>query len=380
LVSFNHEIIWMSVYINAIGTANPPHKISQKQIQKFMAAAHEMDGKEAHQLEILYRATGIHTRYSVLEDYGQLEAKDYQFYPPNQAIEPFPSVGQRMRVYEKAALPLAQEAVLNTLPEEFDKKYITHLISVSCTGMYAPGIGIELIESLDLSSAIQRTAINFMGCYAAFNAIKTAYHILQSTPDAKVLIVAVELCSLHFQKKKDADNLLANALFGDGAAALLMSNEILPNQVNFSLANFYCDLAFQGKNEMAWAINDYGFEMKLTAMVPEFIRDGIHDLTQKLLQNMDLTIGEIDYFAIHPGGRKILRVIEEALHISSKSNQLAYEVLREYGNMSSPTVLFVLKKLMEQLSEKDHGKSVLSFAFGPGLTLESMLLGVEFGR
>ncbi|MEL6944146.1 MAG: type III polyketide synthase, partial [Bacteroidota bacterium] len=246
----------------------------------------------------------------------------------------------------------------------------------SCTGMYAPGIDIELIQALDLPTHTKRTAINFMGCYAAFNAIKTAHQIVESDSNAQVLIVAVELCSLHFQKKKDDDTLLANALFGDGAGALLISGKANEETLNLRLDNFYCDLAIQGKQEMAWSINDFGFEMRLTSMVPEFIRSGIKELTDRLLSNIDLSVSDIDYFAIHPGGKKILRVIEEELQIERGKNRFAHEVLRNYGNMSSPTIIFVLKQLMQTLNQQDQDKKILSFAFGPGLTLESMLLSV----
>lgn len=341
-----------------------------------MAAAQEMNEAEAHQLKVLYRASGITTRYSVLADYQTTDPEQYTFYPTATDIEPFPTVGQRMKIYEAEALKLSLSAVKDALPEDFDLRDISHLVTVSCTGMYAPGIDIELIEQLGLSTHVQRTAINFMGCYAAFNALKTASQIVEAQADAKVLVVAVELCSLHFQKKKDADNLLANALFADGAAAVLVSSDTVSDTMNFSMDNFFCDLAFQGKKDMAWSINDFGFEMRLTAMVPDFIRDGIRQLTDNLLRTMDLDLEQINYFAIHPGGKRILRVIEQELGLARHCNRFAYQVLKEYGNMSSPTILFVLKALLEELNEEDRGKNVLSFAFGPGLTLESMLLKV----
>jgi len=366
----------MSVYINYIGTANPEHKIEQRKIAKFMANAQEMDQEEQQKLAVLYRASAIQTRYSVLSDYGKPAATEYKFFPPNDILEPFPTVGRRMSVYQKEALPLCLAAIKDALPSHYDYSQITHLVTVSCTGMYAPGIDIEIIQELNLSTSTQRTAINFMGCYAAFNAIKTAHQIIKSTPTAKVLVVAVELCSLHFQKKKEDDSILANALFGDGAGAMLISGQVNEQTPNLQLEQFYCDLAFQGKQEMAWSINDFGFEMKLTAMVPEFIRSGIKELTTRLLSKIDLAVADIEYFAIHPGGKKILRVIEEELQIDRVNNRFAHEVLKQYGNMSSPTIIFVLKNLLQQVSEEDQGKKVLSFAIGPGLTLESMLLTI----
>ncbi|MEL6134018.1 MAG: type III polyketide synthase [Bacteroidota bacterium] len=365
----------MAVYINHIGTANPENKILQQKIGTFMARVQGMNEEERRKLSILYRASGIKSRYTVLKDYAR-EPGEFDFYANTPDMEPFPSVGSRMRIYEKEALDLSIRSIRNTVPKDFDYQKVTHLITVSCTGMYAPGLDIELVEKLGLPTHVKRTAICFMGCYAAFNALKTAYQICQADPQAQALVVCVELCTLHFQREKDEDNLLANALFGDGAASLLVSGEMTEG-INLSLDNFYNDLAFQGKQEMAWHIQDSGFQMRLTSMVPTIIKEGISQLTHNLLSFLQMTLRDISYYAIHPGGKRILKVIEEVLGMSSDDNRYAYEVMREYGNMSSPTVLFVLKEMLRDLGPKDAGKSVLSFAFGPGLTLESMLLTIH---
>ncbi len=360
----------MTSIISCIGTANPEHKLSQKQISSFMADALQMDADQQHQLEVLYRASGIQSRYSVLPDFG-VSRDQYRFFPQSTGLEPFPTVGDRMVLYQREALPLAVRAIANIGKE---LNHITHLITVSCTGMYAPGLDIQLIEELSLPTTVHRTAINYMGCYAAFNALKLADQFCQND-NAKVLIVCLELCSIHFQKHEDEDTLLANALFGDGAAAVLV--EPGADVRGLSLEHFHCDIVPSGKKEMAWQISDFGFEMKLSSYVPEIIKGGIHTLTQALLDQLEMSRDEIDLFAIHPGGKRILQVIEEELGMSKEDNRFAYDVLKEYGNMSSPTVLFVIKQLMDSLSAKDNGKSVLSFAFGPGLTLESMLLKVQ---
>lgn len=368
----------MPVYINHIGTANPTYKTNQMQIGQFMADALQMNELERHQLNVLYRASGIQTRYSVLEDYSK--ADGYKFYPNTLDLEPFPTVEKRMSIYEREAIELSKQAIQNTLPSDFDLQSISHLITVSCTGMYAPGIDIELIQQMGLPTNTQRTAINFMGCYAAFNALKSAYHIIKSEPNAKVLIVAVELCSLHFQKTKDEDTLLANALFGDGAAAVLLSSQSNEKTASLSIENFYSDLAFDGVQEMAWRISDNGFEMRLSSKIPEIVQANITTLIERLLSQLSLSTEQISHFAIHPGGRKILRVIEQELGISRTCNRFAYEVLKEYGNMSSPTVLFVMQKVLENLTTLDHGNHMLSLAFGPGLTLESMLLNIHYAN
>ena len=358
-------------YINYIGTAVPQHKIPQSKIGKFMSSALNMDEAATHRLEVLYRASGIRYRHSVIADYAR-DVDQYQFFPRNQTLDPFPNISRRMRVYEDEAIKLAKEAISNTLPDNFDLSTITHLVTISCTGMYAPGIDIEIVKDLGLSSNVHRTAINFMGCYAAFNGFKLAASICKGDPNAKVLMVSVELCTIHFQKDLSEDTLLANALFSDGAAAALIS--AVPEQESLQMLDFHSDIAFSGIEEMAWQIGHNGFVMKLTSLVPDIIEQHIEALTDKLLKNLSISPENIDYYAIHPGGKKILEVIERKLNIGPDQNRTAHEVLRAYGNMSSPTILFVLKSLQQKLSKETEPQKLLSFAFGPGLTLESMLL------
>ena len=366
----------MNGTINAIGTAVPPHKAEQSDIIDFMTRHVGQDRRIARKIRALISLSGIESRYSVIPDFGAKESL-YEFFPQNQSLEPFPTTSQRMITYQHHASKLALRAVENCLETAaIDRKCVTHLITVSCTGMYAPGLDIELVDKAGLATSTERTAINFMGCYAAFNALKVANSIIEANNKAKVLVVAVELCSLHFQKETNDDALLSNALFGDGAAAVLIGKD-REDKPSLSFKNFHNDLALHGKGEMGWFIKDVGFEMKLSGEVPEIIRSGILKLTHDLLRKLNLAVDQIDYFAIHPGGRKILEVIEESLEIAPQQNKAAHEVMSHFGNMSSPTVLFVIKSILETLTDEDRGKKLLSFAFGPGLTMESMLLEVK---
>jgi alpha-pyrone synthase len=366
----------MKSFITSIGIATPETKISQSQVANLMSETLVLEESETTRLSALYRATGIDFRYSVLSDYAKKKG-EFEFFPNADGMEPFPGIGARMRTYEEFAKKLALKAIKDCLdPAEIELKEITHIITVSCTGMYAPGIDIEIIEQLNLNPDIQRTCINFMGCYAAFNALKFADAVCKSDKKANVLIVCVELCSLHFLKNKNMDQLVSNAIFGDGAAAVLVQSKN-GRGISLSMESFYCSLALNGIKDMAWHITDTGFEMTLSSYVPELIKGGIKELTEKLLQHLKLDLSSVDYYAIHPGGRKILEAIESELELSKEDNRHAYKILKDYGNMSSPTVLFVLHSILKELNEKDHGKSILSFAFGPGLTLESMLLKVE---
>ncbi|RIY10020.1 type III polyketide synthase [Hymenobacter rubripertinctus] len=365
----------------AIGTANPPHRIPQLQIADFMASALELDEKGTRKLRALYRVSGIGQRYSVLPDYARANG-EFEFFPNTPGLEPFPSVGQRMAEYRRHALPLSVAAVracLEQLPE-VDYASITHLITVSCTGMYAPGLDIELVGALGLSGHVQRTCVNFMGCYAAVNGLKLADAFCRATPGARVLVVCTELCTLHFQKSQQDDHLVSNALFGDGAAAALVQSAPAPARPSLALTAFHCGLEPDGHADMAWHINDFGFEMTLSSYVPRMIQQGIGQLTHRLLADLPVRLADIRAFAIHPGGRKILESIEQALGLTTHDNRYAYQVLRDYGNMSSATVLFVLRDLLAGFTAADAGAPVLSFAFGPGLTLEAMLLTVAVGE
>lgn len=360
----------MSAYITSIGTANPAHKIAQKDIFHFMSEYMSLKEYQKRELEILYRATGIQYRYSVLADYTK-SLGEFSFYPNHENLEPFPSVSVRMNTYKKEALALSMSAIKEcTSDNDF-----THLIVVSCTGMYAPGLDIELVEALGLPKSIKRSCLNFMGCYAAINGLKIAQQACLAETDSKVLVVCLELCSIHFQKINNQDNLLANALFGDGAAAIVVESK--PNSnINLEIENFHCDIVSEGSNDMAWQIGDFGFEMALSSYVPDILKSGISTLTQKLLTQFGLSKEAISYYAIHPGGKKILQVVENELGLTKADMTYSNHVLKNYGNMSSPTVLFVLKAIQDQLNANDVDKHILSFAFGPGLTLESMLLKV----
>jgi len=366
----------MTSYVGAIGTANPAHCIGQPQIADFMAQALQFGGDDTRKLRALYRVSGIAQRYSVLPDYGRSNGA-FTFFPNTPGLEPFPSVGQRMAVYRREALPLATAAVHDCLRQapSIETASLTHLITVSCTGMYAPGLDIELVQALGLRRDIRRTCVNFMGCYAAVNALKLADAICRAEPEARVLVVSVELCTIHFQKSSEEDHLVSNALFGDGAAACLVLGRPLPAPApSLALQAFHCGLEPDGHDDMAWHINDFGFEMTLSSYVPRLIQRGIRSLTDELLEKLQVQLSDVHTFAIHPGGRKILETIEAALGLSHDDNRHAYEVLRNYGNMSSATVLFVLRNVLAQATPASHGAPVLSFAFGPGLTMEAMLL------
>ncbi|MBO9701487.1 MAG: type III polyketide synthase [Sporocytophaga sp.] len=365
----------MKSFITAIGTANPAYGFPQLKIAEFMSDAVSMNEEERQRLFTLYRASGIRHRYSVLPDFGTAFKYSDFFKPGDKAL--MPSVSERMALYKQEALPLSIAAIENCLDQlgSFSKDKITHLITVSCTGMYAPGLDLDIVQSLGLSHSVNRTCVNFMGCYAAFSGMKVADAICKADKNAVVLMVCVELCTIHYQKSMNWDHILSNAIFGDGAAAVIVQAE-KSSALALSPELFYCDLLPEGRKDMAWSIADFGFEMTLSSYVPSMIKSGIKELTNNLLSKLSYKVDEIDYFAVHPGGKKILEVIKDELEIKKEKCQQSFDVLADYGNMSSPSVLFVLKKIMQDLQNDLSSKRILSFAFGPGLTMESMVLEV----
>ncbi len=365
----------MGNVISALGTSNPAQSFEQNKILEFMKQAHQLSGNNARRLEKLYHASGIDYRHSVISDFGK-PAGEYSFFGNHEGLEPFPSTAQRGEVFKNNALPLSVLAIENALKDipDFQLTSITHLITVSCTGMYAPGLDIEIVEQLQLNPSVERTCINFMGCYGAFNAIKIADYICTAQTNAHVLIVDVELCTIHFQKENTLDNWLSNSLFADGAAALLVQNKEFANESIFEIKSFYTQLISKARNEMAWKIGNHGYEMMLTNQVAKQIKAEIKNVAHKLLNKINLGLDDIGQFAIHPGGRRILEVCDEVFNLSTAQNSHAYHTLKNFGNMSSATILFVLKELSIQLKMANKSEQIMSFAFGPGLTFESMLL------
>jgi predicted naringenin-chalcone synthase len=355
--------------IVSIGTAVPEYRHKQDEILGFMQNVYALQEDDKRKLKFLYRQGGIATRYSVVPDYS-LPATQWQFYPPAENLEPFPKLEKRMKWYQQEAAPLSIKAISQCL-KNFPEKKITHLITVSCTGMSAPGLDLELLELLNLPATTFRTSVNFMGCYAAVHALKMADAFCKADNNANILIVCIELCTLHFQKENTADNITSSMLFGDGAAAVLVTGE--EEQEGLTIDRFYSLVVPKGKQDMAWELSSKGFLMTLSSYVPDVVEENFEVLVQGALHNAGLNKEAITHWCIHPGGKKILEAVHKSLGFTNGQLQPSYDILKEYGNMSSPTVLFVLQKIMNGLSERGTNK-IFGAAFGPGLTTETFIL------
>jgi predicted naringenin-chalcone synthase len=213
-----------------------------------------------------------------------------------------------------------------------------------------------------------------MGCYAAIHAMKLADSFCKNDLNAKVLIVCTELCTLHFQKETSGDNIASALLFGDGSAAILITHDDDSLQ-GIKIKKFYSEVGFNGKEHMSWQLSSSGFLMKLSGYVPELIEKDFDDFLQNALQNAKMKKEEISHWCIHPGGKRILSSIQKCTHLSADDLQYSYRVLNDYGNMSSPTILFVLKEIMNSIkNKKEKHANIFAAAFGPGLTMETFIL------
>lgn len=355
-----------TAHINAIGTAVPPHQVHDA----FLAMVRPMlrDPKALRLFERMAGMAGIERRFSVLkpapEADGGLSDQD-RFYDP----EDMPSTARRMQAYESHAPDLAVQAIA-ALDPDIAAAGITHLVVASCTGFVAPGLDQLIVAATGIDPAVERTVVGFMGCYAAVNSLRLAHHIVRSEPAARVLVVNVELCSLHFQRTQDVGQLLAMLLFGDGASAALVSAE----PIGIALRDFRAAAIPGSADAISWRIGDQGFAMHLDGQVPTMIANALRRERERndadgLLRGLVPT--DYDLWAIHAGGRSILDAVERALDLPAEALHPSREVLRQCGNMSSATLMFVLAAMLARRRKGHAGTQGMAMAFGPGLAAET---------
>lgn len=354
-----------TAHVNAIATAVPPHDVHGAFVE-FVRGTLDDDKTRSLFGRMVARA-GIERRFSflrpeVLPD-GRITDTE-RFY----GLEGWPTTAARMARYERWAPELAVEAVTRLDPD-IAAAGVTHLVVASCTGFAAPGIDQLIIARTGIDPAAERSVIGFMGCYAAVNALRTAHHIVRSEPQARVLVVTVELCTLHFQRTRALDKLLSMLLFGDGAAAALVTAE----RAGIALTDFRSAAIPGSADAITWRIGDQGFDMHLGGEVPARIADALAGERARSADGSGGGLlrgrapGQFDLWAVHAGGRTILDAVERAFDLSPQALHPSREVLRAFGNMSSATLMFVLAAMLQERRRGDG----LALAFGPGLAAES---------
>jgi len=370
--------------LRSLKTVVPDTVLHQSEVRDVFAAQPGLSRLARRIVTTSFDGSGIDTRRTVLDELTlAATGADPVFYDHATGELLSPGTGIRNDVYVREAARLfvaAAQAALDAEPE-IGPADVTHVVTVSCTGFHAPGPEYEIVRALGLRDSVQRYHLGFMGCYASMPALRAASQFCAADPDAVVLVVSVELCTLHLRSSEDPDVIVASSLFADGAAAGIVTAR--PSSApGFRLDRFHTAIAPQGEKDMAWTIGDHGFEMTLSTAVPQIIGETIVEALRPLYAGeldapfQDGRIGaEVAHWAIHPGGRSILDRVQDRLALSDVQLHPARETLRMHGNMSSATILFVLRRILEEEGARD-GERVSAMAFGPGLTAESALMTV----
>jgi predicted naringenin-chalcone synthase len=352
------ELALTQAWLNRIGTAVPRHDIHDEFVDFARTAladprSRALFDRMADLADIEHRfsffAPGPKPRDHILDSDGFYRRRD------------FPSTAARMALYRDAALDLARQAIA-ALDIAAERDAITHLIAASCTGFNAPGLDFYIMQEAGLPHSVERTVVGFMGCFAAVNALKLARHIVRSEPDAKVLVVNVELSSLHLQEQWELEKMLSFLLFGDGCGACLVSAE----PVGLRLERFRAAVIPRSADLITWDIRDQGFEMHLSGKVPGRIRRWLMEQGVDLLDGR--TVNDLALWAVHAGGRSILDAVQHGLALPPDALRFSRDVLRDFGNMSSATLVFVLDRILRSAAATGDG---MAMAFGPGLSVET---------
>ncbi len=350
-----------TAHIHRIATAVPPNDVHRPFVE--FAETLLPEGTTRNLFKRMARMSAIEHRYSFVEPVENVDAtwgdRDALF-----VKGAFPTTARRMEAYERFAPQLAENALDRLALNEAERRSVTHVIVTSCTGLYAPGLDFDIVRHLGLSTSVERTMIGFMGCYAAINALKAAHYIVRSEPQAKVLMMNLELCTLHLQQTENIEQLLSFLLFADGCAACLIGAE----PQGLAIDSFLAVNLPQTSGLITWKIRDGGFDMHLSGQVPGEIKRGLKDVSREVLRGKE--IADVDLWAVHPGGRTVLDAVEHAMELPEDALRFSRSVLARFGNMSSATVMFVLADVMAQAQAGQQG---CAMSFGPGVTAETML-------
>lgn len=347
-------------HVNRISTAVPAFDV-HKAFEQFVGGLLKGRREEALFRRMAGRS-GIERRFSSFEPVENPDgfvADTEGFYAPGA----FPPTSRRMARYAEVAPGLAAEAIRGL---DSDLSKVTHLVLASCTGFMAPGLDQVIVNQLGMNPGVERTVVGYMGCYAAVNSLRLAHHIVRSDPEARVLVVTMELCTLHFQDTRDLEKLLSMLLFGDGCAAALVTAD----RDGLALDSFLSFALPDSADLITWNVGDTGFEMHLSGQVPQRIQKAMTD--ERVKNALDGVLrgrpaDDYDLYAVHAGGKAILDAVESGLELAKGRLDWSRSVLKDFGNMSSSTLMFVLQRILAGASPGNG----LGMAFGPGLACET---------
>ena len=361
----------MTTYLHGIGLFQAEHAMEQAKAAEIASELSGTDAKGTRRMNAVFRRAGVDRRsgVSMIEVDGRLE---HRWLAERQnGWEPCPGTGERVAQFMEIAPDMACTASRNALEQaKIDPSEVTHIVTASCTGFASPGVDHMIIDRLGLPRATRRTNVGFMGCHAALNALRVAMAFARSEPDAVVLVCCIEVCSIHFQGGESRDAMLANALFADGSAAAVVSSRTPHSghapELHATASEFLPD----STDAMTWTVTDDGFQMTLDPSVPDHLESTVGGWVEGWLGDLDHTVSGIGSWAIHPGGPQIIDAVRDALGIDESMCRASREILARHGNMSSPTILFILERFMREAMPRPWGV----LAFGPGLSAEGLLI------
>lgn len=357
----------MATKLLSIGTAVPNGGLQQGRLRDFFASQPGIDARTRRIITAAFDHSGIDRRHAAIE---LLDDASGRFTDAEGKLLR-PTTGERNRVYREQAPPLFAAAAEQALARAaIEPDEVTHVITASCTGFFAPGPEFRLVRDLGLQNTVERYHLGFMGCAAAFPALRAAKRICDAVQGAVVLVACAELCSLHIRSSNDAEQIVSSAVFADGAAAAVVtSGEPRRGTALLEMGDFTTATTSEGEADMDWDIGDSGFDMRLTPQVPRIVGREIEPVVRTAL-GADRSIADVDAWAVHPGGKAVLDRVQSSLELGERDMAASREILRTFGNMSSATVLFILERILADDSLQDAA-SVLGVAFGPGLTVET---------
>jgi len=349
----------MTPSIVAIGTAVPATRLDQSDVRELFAAQPGVDRLTRRLIHAAFDASDIDHRYSVLE--GLVGDPGEGLAVMRDGVLLSPTTAERNAEYRRRAPALFADAARRALADAgMAAAAITHVVTVSCTGLFAPGPDSRLVRDLGLDAGVERYHLGFVGCAAAMPGLRLAHRIASAQPGAVVLVVCAELCSLHIRASADPQQIVAASVFADGAAAAIVTSAPIDTD-RLELESFATALSAEGEEDMVWTIGDNGFEMTLSAEVPRIVGREVRGAAADLL--------DAQAWAIHPGGRSVLDRVAAGLDLTDAQMAPSRRILRDYGNMSSATILFILRELLQDRALGDA--TIGALAFGPGLTVES---------
>ena len=357
--------------MRSIGLARPEHALDQRRAAEIASALAGASPRESRRVQAVFRRSGVESRGGVtmVEVDGQIQHR--WLMDDGEGIAHTTLTGARLDEFMEYAPNLACVASNKAVEQSgIDRSQFTHIVTASCTGMASPGIDHIIIDRLGLPRDTQRTHIGFMGCHAALNAVRVGRAFALADPKAVVLVCCVELCSLHFQEGDSRDAMLANALFGDGAAATVITSDSIDGSPGLEMLDSPSYFLPECGDVMTWTVTDHGFAMTLDASVPDILESSVGEWVNGWCAKHGLSVPQINGWAIHPGGPQIIDAVRDALGIDESMCGISRSVLAECGNMSSPTILFVLDRMVKAGIPKPWG----ALAFGPGLSAEGLLI------